>query len=430
MSLTVILSAMIGLCVGAGSCYLWRERLIRQQLRQILAVMETDRESEAISLPPISKLRRQANISRQQQQQLEQQLSSWQSVLQAAPIGYLLIDAENQILWCNQVACELLNIQTWESGQVRLLLELVRSYELDRAIQKSRSTQLPRELIWQFYFGYQAIDRAESIWLKANSIPLADGAVGVFIESQQPQVEAAAARERWLTDLAHEIRTPLTAMRLLAETLQSKVPPNLTRWVDRLLHETNRLIDLVQNFLELSQLEASPDRYLQLATVDIGSVIDEAWRTVEPLASQRQITLVSDRQQQLSLTVDRARFIQVLINLFDNSIKHCATGGRIWLEIRTVQQSGLSDAITIDLYDDGAGFDRDDLTHVFERLYRGDRSRNRQNSASNPVTVSTGSGLGLAIVRQIIRAHHGTIVAKNHPDTGGAWIHISLPYLT
>lgn len=434
MSLAIFISASAGLCVGAGVCYVWREASMQRQLRQVLAVMETPHAREDISLPLISQLRRRAILIQQQQQRLQQQLSGWQSVFQAAPIGYIQLDAENQVLCCNQRARTLLYIQRWDGEKARLLLELVRSYELDRSIQTARSNQVTQQLIWQYHIGYQATAETDSVWLQATSIPLADGAVGVFVESQQAQIEASAARERWLADLAHEIRTPLTSIRLIAETLATKVTPDLTRWADRMLQETNRTIDLVQHFLELSQLETAPSQYLRLEKVNIVDLIYDAWHTIEPVATQHQIELVYRGLQQLVLEIDRARFIQVFINLFDNSIKYCPERGHIWIEIRTINLDRKpGNEVAIDIYDDGDGFTPSDLPYVFDRLYRGDLSRTRQpsnipNSSISRSTLSaTGSGLGLAIVRQIVLAHQGTVTANNHPTTGGAWIQVVLP---
>ena len=433
MSLAVFISAISGLLVGAGGCYIWREADLRKQLRQVLAVMEKSADREDISLPLISQLRRKIIIGQQQQQQLEQQLLNWQSLLQKAPIGYIQIDAENQIVWCNKIAQDLLHIQKWQSGKARLLLELVRSYELDRSIQTTRSSQVAQQLVWQFYFGYQETADAQSIWLQANSIPLTDGEIGVFIESQQAQVEAAKARERWLTDLAHEVRTPLTAIRLVAETLQTKVTPDLTRWVNRMLEETNRLIDLVQHFLELSQLETAPAQYLRLEKVDIIKLIEDAWYTLEPISSRHQVELIYPGDRQLVLEIDRSKFMQVFINLFDNSLKYCADRGHIWIDIQQVNLDRQTSQTEINIYDDGDGFAIADLPYIFDRLYRGDVSRNRKSaepisSSAGATSLSiAGSGLGLAIVRQIILAHGGTIGADNHPKTGGAWIQVVLP---
>ena len=433
MFLIISLSAIIGIVVGASGGYVWREAYAKRQLQQVLAVMETSEYHEDISLPLVSQLRRRIVISQQQHQQLQQQLFTWQSLLQDAPIGYLQLDADNQVLWCNHKAQQLLQIQRWSPGQTRLLLELVRSYELDRLITKVRSQQAAAELVWQFHFGYQEATNSQSIWIKASGMPLSDGAIGVFIESQQQQVDADTARERWLGDLAHEIRTPLTSIHLIAETLQSKVPPELARWASRILQETNRLIDLVQHFLELSQLENSAVQSLQLAEVDIVQLIDDTWHTLDPIAKQRQIEFVYTGPEQLILEIDKGRFTQVLINLFDNSLKFCHDRGHIWLDINWLKSDRLGDrtepnSVSIDLYDDGAGFTVSDLPYIFDRLYRGDVSRQRIAMPDGKGhSQTTGSGLGLAIVRQIIIAHHGTIVANNHPTTHGAWFQITLP---
>jgi two-component system, OmpR family, phosphate regulon sensor histidine kinase PhoR len=436
MFLSILISAISGLLIGAVGCYIWREAATRKQLQQVLVVMENTADREDISLPIVSQLRRRAIVNQRQQQQLQQQLFSWQSVLQDAPIGYLQIDADNQVLWCNQAAQNLLQIHKWHSGKARLLLELVRSYELDRLISKVRSTLVSQDLVWQFHFGYQEAANSQSIWLKASAIPLANGEIGVFVESQQYQVDAATAQERWLGDLAHEIRTPLTAIHLLAETLQAKVAPDLTRWPTRILTETNRLIDLVQHFVELSQLESTASQSLRLVEADVVKTIEDVWHTLEPIATQHQIKFIYTGPTQLMLEIDAARFTQVWINLFDNSLKYCPDGGHIWTDIHLLAPAPIVDGTTtaksqnrvvIDLYDDGTGFDTSDLPYVFDRLYRGDVSRHRPATGNSALAQTTGSGLGLAIVRQIILAHQGTIVANNHPTTHGAWFQIILP---
>jgi two-component system, OmpR family, phosphate regulon sensor histidine kinase PhoR len=436
MFLAILISAISGLLVGALGGYLWREAATRKQLQQVLAVMEDTADREDISLPIVSQLRRRAIVNQRQQQQLQQQLFSWQSVLQDAPIGYLQLDADNQVLWCNQTAQNLLQIHKWHSGRARLLLELVRSYELDRLISKVRSTLVSQDLVWQFHFGYQEAANSQSIWLKASCLPLANGEIGIFVESQQYQVDAATARERWLGDLAHEVRTPLTAIHLLAETLQAKVSPDLTRWASRILTETNRLIDLIQHFVELSQLESTASQSLRLMAADVVKTIDDVWHTLEPIATQRQIKFIYTGPTQLMLEIDAARFTQVWINLFDNSLKYCPDRGHIWIDIQLLAPAPIVDGTTdraqsrvaIDVYDDGTGFTTSDLPYVFDRLYRGDVSRHRPAMGNNSALAqTTGSGLGLAIVRQIILAHQGTIVANNHPTTHGAWFQIILP---
>jgi two-component system, OmpR family, phosphate regulon sensor histidine kinase PhoR len=431
--LAIFISTAFGLLIGAISCYFWQEATVKKQLKQVLSVMELSAGREDISLPIVSQLRRKAITIQRQQQQLEQKLFNWQFFLQEAPIGYLQLDADNQVLWCNQAAQRLLRIKKWDAGTAKLLLELVRSYELDRfidrvrsdSIAKGESSQVNNELIWQFHFGYREAADPQSIWLKANCIPLVDGTMSIFIESQQDRVDAATAQERWLGDLAHEIRTPLTSIYLVAETLQSKVAPDLTRWADRILKETNRAIDLVRHFSELSRLETPATQNLRLVEIDLIRLIDDVWHTLVPIAAQKQIELIRTGLPKLVLELDTDRFTQVLINLFDNSIKYCPDRGHISIEIQLL----ASNQIEIDFFDDGSGFMPADLPHIFDRLYRGDVSRQRlpTSNNSNLNSQTPGSGLGLAIVRQIILAHQGSIVANNHPTTGGAWFKIILP---
>jgi two-component system, OmpR family, phosphate regulon sensor histidine kinase PhoR len=435
VSVAIFISVICGLAIAAMAGYFWHEAKISKQLQQILEIVETADRHEDVSLPILSQLRRTATISRQRQQYLQQQLFSWQSLVEEAPIGYLQVDAEDRVTWCNHTARQLLQISQWHPSKARLLLELVRSYELDRTIAKTRKLQSSQELVWQFHFGYQTQANSQSIWLKAGSVVLADGAIGVFIESHQDRVDAAAAQERWLGDLAHEIRTPLTSIFLLAETLQTRVTQDLTKWADRILTETSRSIDLVQHFSELSRLETSATDLLRPIDVDLVKLIKDVWHNLEPISQQRQVEFIYTGPTQLIMKLDIARFTQVAINLFDNSLKYCPDRGRIWVDICEVEPALATDPaqpdrlnrVTIDLYDDGSGFESTDLPHVFDRLYRGDVARQRPILHPTLTSAPTGSGLGLAIVRQIVLAHQGTIVAKNHPTTGGAWLQITLP---
>ena len=120
--------------------------------------------------------------------------------------------------------------------------------------------------------------------------------------------------------------------------------------------------------------------------------------------------------------------MQVFLNLLDNAIEHSPEASSISLNI-TVEQSETNRNIfqvIIDIIDSGSGFAESDLPYIFERLYRGDRSRQR-NTNSNSDNILSGSGLGLAIARQIIYSHNGSIEAQNHPKHNGAWVRLTLP---
>jgi two-component system, OmpR family, phosphate regulon sensor histidine kinase PhoR len=339
------------------------------------------------------------------------------------------------------MAKEFLRINSQRSQRVRLLLELVRSYDLDQLIEATRNSQTVQTKEWIFYFTrYVSLQETEweanstqplkkvveSIALKGTGFPLSHKKVGVFIENRQPLVELSQSRDRTFSDLTHELRTPLTSISLVAENLLKRLQDPERRWVEKMLQETHRLIDLVQEWLDLTELQSSPDKVLKYAAVNFYELVQSVWQTLEPIANKKEVTLDYQGDHQLIISADPSRLIQVFLNLLDNAIKHNPKGEEIIVQV--MSQSPCSDdpreQIKIDVIDSGQGFNPSDLPYIFERLYRGDKSRTREPDC-NP--NAEGNGLGLAIVEQIIQAHGGAIAAKNHPQTGGAWLEIVLP---
>lgn len=433
----IIIALIWGTLLGLGLCA-WQRYAIKSQLKQILTIAP-DTVDLFTALSITSLVRREINYLQQQHQQQAQAIQTWQSIVEQAPIGYLQIDQENQLLWCNQQARSLLQIDRWQSGQVRLLLELVRSYELDQLIEQTRRTQRFQVQEWSYYPSASTSIVQEnqqkapqnlsnlSIALKATSYPLQEGSVAVFIENQQPLLELSRSRDRTFSDLTHELRTPLTSISLVAETLEKRLQNPEKRWAGQMLTEINRLINLVQEWLDLSQLQEYPEQSLKYESVSVDEVIQSAWCRIEPIAQQKSITLDYTNHPQIQLEVDKLRMSQVFLNLFDNSIKHSPDNREIKVQVTLLTKAKTAveeNQVQIDIIDWGNGFAEADIPYIFERLYRGDTSRTRQ--LSQFFNRHQGSGLGLAIVQQIIMAHGGTIRAQNHPETGGAWIQLIL----
>lgn len=433
-TITFLLGLAVGLAIYASQQYRFK-----RQLKKTLQSYTRSEDSE-VSLPLNSLIRRELNDLDRQRKKLEQDRQSWQNLIEQAPIGYLQVDAENQLLGCNQNAKELLRIDSRRSQEVRLLLELVRSYDLDVLIEETRRSQRSQAKEWIFYFTRYVSpdipfdpnsDRppqkiVESIALKGYGVPLSDRQVGVFIENRQVLIELSQSRDRTFSDLTHELRTPLTAISLVAENLLRRLQDPERRWVEQMLKETNRLIELVQEWLDLTQLQSAPNRTLKYETIDLDELIRSVWQTLKPIAKKKQISLSLQGDRSVTISADRSRLIQVFLNLLDNAIKHNPPQKEILVQISllTPNQPDAIGQIKIDAIDFGKGFSASDLPFIFERLYRGEKSRKREQQN---ILSSDGSGLGLAIVEQIIQAHGGKISAKNHPRTGGAWLEIILP---
>ncbi|MCT7977347.1 sensor histidine kinase [Laspinema olomoucense] len=436
-----IVAFFLGLAVGIGF-WLCQQFWMRQQLQQWLGGQTVD--SFGSYMPIMSRLRRVIAWMKQERQQLEAQLEEGRQLLQVAPVGYLQVDEENQLVWCNSQAQEILQIHKWEPSSPRLLLKFVRSYELDHLIEQTRQEQKAQVREWVFHPACQngsEMGKTRSLTLRGYSWPLGEGQVGVFLENRQPLVTLAQNRDRWMNDLAHELKTPLTSISLVAEALQGRLEPPWSQRVERLSGETNRLIKLVQDWLELTHLEVDPGNKLVLKSVDICALIQSVWQTLEPLARQKQLNFEYSGPEQVFLEADESKLYRVFLNILDNSIRYSSPQGKIQAIIATEivgdrsphpQPTLEHEIIQIDMIDSGAGFSLSDLPYIFDRLYRGDPARARQSldptqSSGKAYATSPGSGLGLAIAQQIITAHGGTIKASNHPQTGGAWLQLRLP---
>jgi two-component system, OmpR family, phosphate regulon sensor histidine kinase PhoR len=462
---------LLGLGVGCLALLIYRMRLLNTlekatQGQNLVRQPELGLQPQATdnqTLSVTSQLLRTLETLRENNQSLEAQLTDWKTIVNTAPIGYLQVDEDNQLIWSNLSAMNLLDLHGYDMKEPRLLLEVVRSYDLDSLIEQARSKGKPCQREWNHYpvsIEVANVTTPTAHLLRGYALPLQDGKqVGVILESRDEAQKLSQQRDRWTSDVAHELKTPLTSIRLVAETLQSRLDPPLRTWVDRLLKETLRLSTLVQEILDLSHLETAGSRPLKLNFINLPDLIRSAWLTLEPIALAKHITLTYQGPDRLRFQGEEARLHRVFVNLLDNSIKYTLPERPILLQVSLIQDPAMitlnqttATIVQIDLIDGGAGFPLDDLPFVFERFYRADPSRSRtvepfiapqtqispesrfakatqtisQEITPLPFQPSSGSGLGLAIVRQIVELHKGTITARNHPE-GGAWIQIRLP---
>ncbi|MEY3827083.1 MAG: hypothetical protein RLZZ148_1901 [Cyanobacteriota bacterium] len=219
-----LLSFGMGVGLGFG-IWFWQRYQWNRQLKQMLLALP-NRPDLKTSLPMLSIVRREMLNLAEEEQQLLERLSSQKTLLGLLPIGYLEVDGENQLVWCNQQARILLKIDRWQSGQIRLLLELVRSYELDQLIETTRKTQNSQTIDWTFYptrhafesESSQGVTYDKSLALKATSHCLLSDGVGVFIENKQPLVEISRSRERAFSDFANSLNGNYASGGNLAKT--------------------------------------------------------------------------------------------------------------------------------------------------------------------------------------------------------------------
>ncbi len=354
----------------------------------------------------------------------------WEKIVEVAPIGYIQVDQDNRLAVCNQRAATMMCIFNHHQGLIRkpFLLQLIRSYELDHLVEQTRSHSAGSQIDWVFHPAIpDPVHPVPQVGrpIRAHSIYLEHGQIGIFLEDRQEATAIAQQRDRWTSDVAHELKTPLTSIRLVAETIEPRVDPSAKIWVERLLGEIDRITNLVKDLLELGQMDVGLEPPLNLTEVNVAEVVRSVWKTLEPIANRKKVTLKYIGDEQLIVQLDESRIYRLLLNLLDNSVKHSPSLQCITIVANVVNNGSANgdDAnLVIETIDAGDGFPEESLPHIFERFYRVDASRTRSGLERG------GSGLGLAIAHQIVQLHKGAIAAKNHPETGGAWITITLPY--
>jgi two-component system sensor histidine kinase BaeS len=237
------------------------------------------------------------------------------------------------------------------------------------------------------------------------------------------EVERAFAHERAMEQerrdlvvaISHDLRTPLTGMRVMLEAIQDGIaakPETIADYHSRMHSEIDHLTHHIDDLFELSRLESGVP--LEFARIDLHELVRDSADSVALLAERHGVTLeVHLPFDSQTVYGDPPQLQRVLFNLLYNALRHTKPGERISI-------ASHSDAreITVEVADTGEGIASEDLPHIFDRFYRAEKSRARHTG---------GSGLGLAISRAIVEAHGGHIRAESTPGEGSRFV-FTLPF--
>jgi len=222
------------------------------------------------------------------------------------------------------------------------------------------------------------------------------------------------SRNQFVSNASHELKTPLSTMKILIETLmyQDPMDPIMTKdFLNDVNKEIDRLNRIVSDLLTLVHID-SGGMTLNLAEMSLNALLEEQVKRLLPLARENGIEINLEMRDDLSIMADSLKLQQVLYNVIDNAIKYTPRGGEVET---TLNRSGKKAVIRI--RDTGIGIPLDDLPHIFDRFYRVDKARSRSTG---------GTGLGLSIVKQIVQQHGGSIWAESAEGKGTTFI-IELP---
>jgi signal transduction histidine kinase len=213
-------------------------------------------------------------------------------------------------------------------------------------------------------------------------------------------------------DIAHDLKSPLTRIRGMAEIALTtgKSMVEYEAMAASAIEECDRLLSIINTMLMISKTEAGVEKPSR-EKIDLAGLVREACELFGTTAEERGLTLSCDVPERCIVAGDARMIQRLLSNLLDNAIKYTSTGGRV--DVSLSQIEGRDATLTVK--DTGVGISAVDLPHIFERFYRGDRSRSE-----------SGTGLGLSLARAIARAHGGDITVESRLHEGSVFT-VTLP---
>jgi two-component system, OmpR family, phosphate regulon sensor histidine kinase PhoR len=375
---------IIAVATAIAIHFAWRQRFLRQR-EQIHAEMEEGRRRQ-----------QQTTVDAQAQQQV-----LFNSMLE----GLLLLDGKRRIYLANRAFKNLFNLKAELRGKT--VMEALRLHELAELVARVETEGQ--------VFDYELkLPELSGRWLRVNAAVISnsagerEGTILVFHDvTRLKQLERT--REDFVANVSHELRTPLSLIKGYVETLLEGArndPQIAERFLKIIERNAERLDLLIQDLLTISALESGRMK-LDLQPVELRLLVEKVFSDLNAKALSKNVRLVNELPE-LTASADANRLDQVLANLVDNAIKYGRTEGTV-----TVGGKKLDDGkLEIFVQDDGPGIPAESLDRVFERFYRVDKARSRDQG---------GTGLGLSIVKHIAQAHGGEVWAQSEPGKGATF---------
>jgi len=342
---------------------------------------------------------------------LTEQRNEQEAVFSSIEEAVLAVDDEERVINLNRAGARLVGLEP-AAVRGRSLQEVLRNSELQAFVQQVLTHREPAATEVTVY------DQAERV-LQANGAVLRDvdgdpmGAVLVLNDITHLR-RLETMRRDFVANVSHELRTPVTAIKGFLETLHDsdlKDADTVRRFVDIAARHADRLNKIIEDLLSLSRIERE-QAAIELADTPLAEVLRNASQVCEPLAAQMGVTIEVTCAETLRAPVNAPLLEQALVNLIENAVKY---GGEKQT-VRVTATREADDAIALRVTDQGPGIEARHLERLFERFYRVDLARSRQQG---------GTGLGLAIVKHIAQAHRGTVGVDTAPGRGSTFsIHL------
>ena len=309
------------------------------------------------------------------------------AAVDAVPMGVVLVGPAGSVLLRNRAA-EL-------GGRAELLVDEV----IERLCAAARSGAAAEERV--------TLQGPPLRVLAVRAVPLPDGGAMATIDDLSERARLDQVRTDFVSNISHELKTPVGALALLAETLADSDDSEVNRRLaNRMVDEAHRAAGTIDDLLELSRIELGGRG--EQVEVHVASVLQEAVARHRLTAEGAGVALRCADTNGLVVRGDRLQLVSAVSNLVDNAVKYSNPGGSVHLAAEE-----HDDVVEITVVDQGVGIPARDIDRVFERFYRVDRARSRETG---------GTGLGLAIVRHVATNHGGDVTVRSREGEGSTFI--------
>ena len=352
-------------------------------------------------------------------QQLSQQRNELEAVFSSMADSVVAIDADKKIIRMNQAATTLFALPS-EVVKGKAVQGVIRNAYLLELIDFTLTHNTQQEQKVTLFNG------TDPIILQTHAVPLRDEenkSMGVLLVMNDLTKlnRLENIRQDFVANVSHELKTPITAIKGYVETLLDGAlddKDTARRFLDIVGRQSNRLDAIVDDLLTLSRIEDHGNKNEITLTVDkIGPVLESALQTCAVHADEKHIMVRIECDEDPIAPINTPLLEQAVINLLTNAIAYSPEGSLITLRCRGSKNRRGEEFVHISVVDNGPGIAKEHLPRLFERFYRCDKARGRDQG---------GTGLGLAIVKHIAQAHNGTVEVESVPGKGSAFT-ITLP---
>jgi two-component system phosphate regulon sensor histidine kinase PhoR len=378
--------------------------------------IKANRKSEGVIKNSAETFNNMTNIIDKTVTALKNENIKVESIMNSMINGIVALDKSYNIILINTRACELFDIEYSSEIIGKNLIEVIRNSQINGFIKETILDNI--SLINEI-----AIGAPHNMTLRVYTNPikstveneLNSGGI-IFMHDISDIRKLEKMRSEFVSNVTHELKTPLTSIKGFIETLRNGAIENKTvanKFLEIIDIESDRLYTLINDILHLSEIETiKMDQ--DITTCNLNNIIESVIAFLKGTAEKKQITIINSTTEQLYLHVNRDRIKQMLINLVDNAIKYNIKEGTII--INAYKDEGT---VVISVKDTGIGIPEKYFDRIFERFYRVDKGRSRN---------AGGTGLGLSIVKHIINLYNGDIKVISKANSGTEFI-IKLPLI-